>query len=220
MGRHLQKNHKEILVSIIGIAVVFAIIFVVFILLPIGPGLSPPDIREYRFIPGSLHGPKLLNNRLSPISVEKITSPSAISSSPGEYLHAEYAVSGTAAKVSVDSWYFQERDDFLKATCELCNYLRVKGSIEVVDLPMKNPDNIEYDLQATRVSTDLFQGYFMVAERPFLSSSDDYFILYYGFMYDENAQYSDELILMSLISQAGFNKAREPLRGFDCERCR
>jgi hypothetical protein len=32
---------------------------------------------------------------------------------------------------------------------EIRSYPRVKDSMEVIDLPMKNPDNIEHDLQVT-----------------------------------------------------------------------
>lgn len=217
MGKRLLKNHAAILIPLVGIFVVSAIILSSFILFPIGPGLPPPDIREYRFIPGA-PGPAIRDSVIYPISVEKNSCPLVIPVLPGECLHAEYRVSGSLLNLSAVSWYFQEPEEFQETTCELCNFLLTNGSIEPVDLHIKDLDDGEYDLRATRFTTDCFQGYFIVAERPFLPSSDDYFILYYGIRDDGGNRNSDELV-QNLISYADLNTAIGSLGGLDCEPC-
>jgi hypothetical protein len=218
MGKNLLKNYSRIIVLLIGIVIVVAAILSIVILLPIGPGLPPPDIREYRFIPGSPYGPAIPDGTLYLTHVGKSSCLLATSVPLGECLQAEYGVSGTAAKLSVNSWYFQERDAFLKANYELCNYLCTGGSTEPVSLQMKDSDNNDYILQVTRYSTDLFWGYFIIVEHPFLSSSDDFYILYYGINDDGINQNSEELV-HNLMGFADLNTATGPLGGLDCEPC-
>ena len=216
MGKSLLKNYARITVLLIGIVIVLAVILSIFILLPIGPGLPPPDIREYRFIPGSPYGPAIHDGALYLSHVGKSSCLLATSVPLGECLQAEYGVSGTAAKLSVNSWYFQGRDDLLKANYELCNYLCTGGSTEPVWLQMKYSDNNEYILQVTRYSTDFFQGYFIVVEHPFLSSSDDFYILYYGINDDGSNQNSEELV-QNLMGFADLNTTTGSLGGLDCK---
>ncbi|MFA5295703.1 MAG: hypothetical protein WC382_09320 [Methanoregulaceae archaeon] len=218
MGKSLLKNHARVIVLLIGVVVVLAVILSIFILLPIGPGLPPHDIRAYRFIPGP-PGPAIHDSMIYPISVGKISSPLPLSLHPGECLHAEYGVSGTTVNLSADSCYFHESEDFQAATCELCHYLLTNGSIGPIDLHIKDLDDGEYDLRATQFTTDLFRGYFIVAERPFLSSSDDFYILYYGINDDERNLNSEELI-QNLMGFADLNTAAAgSLGGLDCEQC-
>lgn len=117
----------------------------------------------------------------------------------------------------VDSLYFQNRDNFLQAQADLCDYLFTHGRTEPVLLSMKAPAGNEYDLSATSYSTNIFQGYFFVVERSFMSHSEDYFILYYGYLDDGSPRHSDER-LNSLINLAKLNWAREGSVGrLDCE---
>jgi hypothetical protein len=217
MEERFKKKHIRIIVPLVVTVILLTLIILVFILVPLGPGLPPTGIREYRFIPGP-NGPPVHDNTLYPVSTVNNTCTSVISVPLEGGLHAEYGVSGTSARLSVDSWYFQKYDDFQETTCQLCQNLLEKGSIEPVVLHIEDCDDNEYDLQATRYSTDLFQGYFIVAERPFLSSSEDYFIIFYGFIDDDHNRSSDRYV-ENLISQANIYAVRGSTRGLDCERC-
>ena len=217
MDRHLQKKHIAIIAAISGIAIVCFILVITFV--PIGPGLPPPDIRKDWFIPPRSNTTDLNDTTLYPLTVEQTNCFPFISVPNGLCSHVEYGISTTEARLMADSLYFQKRNDFLQAHCELCNFLSSHGSTEPVLLHMKTPAGDEYDLSLTSYSTNTFQGYFFVVERPFISSSEDYFILYYGYLDDDSRRYSNEM-LNTLIAQAGLDRTREGSVGrLDCERC-
>lgn len=216
MDRHLQKKHFAIIAAVSGIVIVC--LFLIFVVLPVGPGLPPPDIRKDWFIPGS-DIKSIENSSIYLLGVEESTDFPFISDQNGLCSHTEYRDTATGARLMTESCYFEDFDNFLQAQCELCNYLSSHGSIIPVLLHMKTPDGYEYTLSATAYSTDTFQGYFIVAERPFISSSEDYFILYYGYLDDASLRYSEERV-HSLINDASLYATREGSVGkLDCERC-
>lgn len=216
MDRHLQKKHFAAIAAISGVFIVCLIL--IFVVLPVGPGLPPPDIRKDWFTPGS-NTRAIEDTSLHLLSGEESHNLRILSGQNGLCSHVEYRDTATNAMLVTESCYYEDFDDFQLARCALCDSLSSQGSFKPVRLHMKTPDGYEYDLSATAYSTDTFQGYFIVAERPFLPSSGDYFLLYYGYLDDGSLQYSEERV-HSLIAQAGLSATHEGSVGIvDCERC-
>jgi hypothetical protein len=214
MNRHLPKKQILFIGAILGIALVCCILIIT--LVPVGPGLPPFDIRNDWFIP---HANITVSNDtlLYPFIVDQTNSFPFTSVPNGRCSHVEYGISATEPMLMAASLYFQKRDDFLHGQTELCHYLSAHGKTEPVLLHMEAPEGHEYNLSATRYSTNTFQGYFIIAERSFLSSSEDYFILYYGYPDSDSHRESEEL-LNSLIARAGLDWAREGSTGeLDCK---
>ena len=157
-----------LLISLIFFVVAIAGIWFVLDSIRIGPGLPPPEIMSKWYIPGDFRG----------------------NEQPCSSLFPEIAPYCNAANVSggkfINVWYFDNESGFLKGENTLYRYLNENGNVSLQELNIvteiieENKTVETSDLNATRYKSPETSGYFLVYERPFLESREDYFIVYYG----------------------------------------
>jgi len=95
-------------------------------------------------------------------------------------------------------WYFDDESEFLKGEDTLYRYLNANGSVfqQKLNISTELQEKIKRDkanntwgptvgshsFNATGYESPQASGYFLVYERPFLETREDYFIVYYGIM--------------------------------------
>jgi len=171
-----KERKKVILVGLLIVLVFFIGILALLDFVAIGPGLPPPEIMSKWYIPGDLRG----------------------NEQPCTSFFPEIAPYCNTANVSgeifMNVWYFDDESGFLKGKDTLYRYLNKNGNVFEQELNI----SIELDairdeangswlpifgsqsINATRYESSETSGYFLVYERPFLESREDYFIVYYG----------------------------------------
>jgi hypothetical protein len=174
----VAKERKKVILVGSLIALVFFIgILALLDFVAIGPGLPPPEIMSKWYIPGNLKG----NEQPCTSFFPNIT----------HYCNA----ANVSGKIFMNVWYFDSESEFLKGKDTLYRYLNKNGnvfeqelniSIETDDAKRDKandtwiPIYVSQTINTTRYESSETSGYFLVYERPFLESREDYFIVYYG----------------------------------------
>ncbi|MEL4305363.1 hypothetical protein [Methanococcoides sp. LMO-2] len=150
-------------------------IYVASTYLIIGPGLAPAEIMKEWYLPGGA-GDNEADLSLFP----------AIS---------EYSASSRYSNSTIICvWYFEKKSSFLEGENNLSEYLKESGQVEILEINITNeldevinsrgknwqPTNGPRVFDATKYEGTETSGYFIVYENPFLETSEDYFITYYG----------------------------------------
>lgn len=167
-----KVSKKEIIVASV-IMLIFFIVAVAglwFVLdsLRIGPGLPPLELMPKWYIPDASKGHGQTCETLFP----KIS----------PYCNVANISGGKFMNV----WYFDNENEFLKGEATLYRYLNENGNVFQQELKIRTGIQEEIkvietiNFNATRYESPETSGYFLVYERPFLETREDYFIVYYG----------------------------------------
>lgn len=157
-------------------------VWFIFDILPIGPGLPPPKGMPNQYIPGA---DDLKGNRNSCFS----SFPNNIS----PYCNAGKFSDG----VFINVWYFDVESNFLTGEDVLYHYLKENGNLSQQEINIsteiqevykrgQSDNNTTWEtfvprlLNITEYTSHETSGYFIVHEKPFLETREDYFIVYYG----------------------------------------
>lgn len=161
---------------------IVALVGIWFILdtLSIGPGLPPSESMPKWYIPGAWQKSEKGCTSLFP----KISSYCDMGNFSGEKF--------------ISVWYFDGESEFLKGEDTLYQYLNSNGSVSQQKLNISTelqerikredansswgPTVDSHSFNATEYESPETSGYFLVYERPFLETREDYFIVYYGIM--------------------------------------
>ncbi|WP_269851429.1 hypothetical protein [Methanosarcina horonobensis] len=142
----------------------------------IGPGLPPSEGMPEWYIPETWKG-----NIQSCTSSFPEISPYC---NAGNYSGRKY----------INVWYFDDESEFLKGEDTLYRYLEENGNVfqEELNISAELQEEIERrevenfcnitSFNVTGYESPETSGYFLVYERPFLETREDYFIVYYGIM--------------------------------------
>lgn len=148
----------------------------------IGPGLPPPESMPEWYIPEG--------NRIMECT-------SYFPQVSGYCSYMNYTRSGFDDQFFlVASWYFNDAKKFWQAQERLYQYLKDSGQVSTVELniseemieEIKNRESRQAwvptygpkTFYVTQYESKTTSGYFLVYSKPFLSSKEDYFIVYYG----------------------------------------
>lgn len=165
-----KKAGKKVTFSILFVFLVVAIAGVWFILdfISIGPGLPPSESMPNWYIPGARQ-----ENEKGCASYFPEISPNCNSGNfSGEKL--------------IIVWYFDDESKFSKGKDTLYHYLEERSNVSQQELNIRTGIQEEIkvietiNFNATRYESPETSGYFLVYERPFLETREDYFIVYYG----------------------------------------
>ncbi|UGV39802.1 hypothetical protein J7W08_06610 [Methanococcoides orientis] len=150
-------------------------IYVVSTYLIIGPGLPPAEIMKEWYLP----------DRASDKEADLSLFPTI----------SEYSAAGSYSNSTIMCvWYFEKKSSFLEGELKLSEYLKKSGQFKIVEINITNeldavindrgknwqPTNGPRVFNATRYQGTETSGYFIVYRTPFLETSEDYFITYYG----------------------------------------
>jgi hypothetical protein len=170
---------RRLIISLVCfVVVILGILLVLFFMHPIGSGLPPPKVMPGWYIPdaskGKEHACTLPFSKVSPYC-DMVN------------------VSGEKFMVV---WYFDDESDFFKGEDALYRYLNENGNVfqQKLNISTELQEKIKRDeannswsptfgshsFNATGYKSPEMSGYFLVYERPFLETREDYFIVYYG----------------------------------------
>lgn len=174
-----KKVNKRITILLFFI-VIFIGIWLVLDFIRIGPGLPPPEAMPRWYIPDASKG----NEQICTLLFPKIS----------PYCNVVNISGGTFMIV----WYFDDESEFLKGEDTLYRYLNVNGNVfqQKLNISTELQEKIKRDeannswgptfgshsFNATGYESPETSGYFLVYDRPFLETREDYFIAYYGIM--------------------------------------
>lgn len=146
----------------------------------IGPGLPPPEAMPSWYIPDAYKGNEHVCTSLFPNISPYCKS---VNTSEGKFMNV---------------WYFNEESEFLKGEDTLYRYLNENGNVSKQELNISTelqekikrdeannawgPTFGSHSFNVTGYESPETSGYFLVYERPFLETREDYFIVYYGSM--------------------------------------
>lgn len=182
-----KERKKLILVGLLIVLIFFIGILTLLDFVAIGPGLPPSKVMPNWYIPGA---DDWQGNRNSCFS----SFPNTISPycNVGKFSDENF----------INVWYFDDESGFFKGKDTLYRYLNKKGNVfeQELNISTELQKKIKRDeaenswcptfgsrsFNATGYESSETSGYFLVYERPFLETREDYFIVYYGFMGTEN----------------------------------
>ncbi|AKB50305.1 hypothetical protein MSBRW_1052 [Methanosarcina barkeri str. Wiesmoor] len=174
-----KKMNKKIAFLVFLIVALVGILFILDTIL-IGPGLPPSEEMPRWYIPDTYKENEqtctLLFPKISPYC-------NMVNISDGKFMIV---------------WYFDDESEFLKGEDALYRYLEENGSVfqQKLNISTELQEKIKRDkanntwgptvgshsFNATGYESPETSGYFLVYERPFLETREDYFVAYYGIM--------------------------------------
>lgn len=172
---YYKKINKKIALLIFFIAAVIGV-WLLLDFIQIGPGLPPSESMPKWYIPGAWQKSEQGCTALFP----KISSYCDM----GNFSGGKF----------ISVWYFDDESEVLKGENTLYRYLEENGNVfqqelniskELQEETEKREVENSYNLtsfNATGYESPETSGYFLVYERPFLETREDYFIVYYGIM--------------------------------------
>jgi hypothetical protein len=181
-----KKVSKKAKIIIFFVAIIAGVWFV-FDILPIGPGLPSPKEMPNWYIPAA----------------DDLKGRSSCSSYFSNNISSYYNAGNYSDGVFINAWYFDVESNFLTGEYVLYHYLKENGNLsqqkinistEIEELYKRgeSENNTTWEtfvprlLNITEYRSRETSGYFIVHEKPFLETREDYFIVYYGTTDTEN----------------------------------
>jgi len=178
-GRRMFYKKLNIKIALLVFLIIALLgVWLIFDVIPIGPGLPPSEGMPGWYIPGAWQG-----NEQGCTSLFPKISPYC---NAGNYSQEEL----------INVWYFNDESEFLKGEDTLYRYLEENGNVFYQELNVseelqevierRETENVwgpiysHHSFNATGYKSPETSGYFLVYEKPFLKGRDDYFIVYYG----------------------------------------
>jgi hypothetical protein len=206
-----KKTSKKVMILIFLINMTIVIVVIAGTLhfiysLKIGPGLPPSKAMPNWYIPGA---GKLENGQYQLSSFPKISPYCNV----GKYSDGKF----------ISVWYFDVESNFSMGEDVLYHYLEENGNLsqqelnistelqEVVERREANDTGSEtlspHMFNITEYKSYETSGYFLIYERPFLNTREDYFIVYYGTMDTEN--FTEEKPALKMLIAESYYMAEE-----------
>jgi len=206
----IAKERKKVILVGLLIALVFIIgIWVLLDFVAIGPGLPPPKLMPDWYIPGADFNWDRNKN-------------SCFSSFPNNI--SPYCNVGKFSDENfINVWYFDDESNFLTGEDVLYHYLKENGNLSQQEINISTEIQEVYKremakntsweplvphlLNITEYTSHETSGYFIVYEKPFLKTREDYFIVYYGTMDKQN--FTEEKPLLKKLIVESYYMANE-----------
>jgi len=208
-AQDIAKERKKLtLLGLLIVLIFFIGIFALLDFVAIGPGLPPPKVMPDWYIPKYDHWQGNRN--------------SCISSFPNNI--SPYCNVGKFSDENViNVWYFDDESNFLTGEDVLYHYLKENGNLSRQEINIsaeihevykrEMAENTSWEplvphlLNITEYTSHETSGYFIVYEKPFLKTREDYFIVYYGTMDIQN--FTEEKPLLKKLIVESYYMANE-----------